>query len=133
MTRLLIVAAGALIDRDGRILVAKRPPGKAMAGQWEFPGGKLEENETPEAALVRELGEELAINVEESCLAPFSFSSENSGDFHLLMALYLCRKWGGIPRPMENQATKWVFPAELMQLDMPPADKPLAAQLRDYL
>ena len=133
MARLVIVVAVALIDRDGRVLVAKRPKGKDMAGLWEFPGGKVEEGETPEAALVREIKEELTLNVEASCLAPFSFSSEDSGGFHLLMQLYVCRKWGGIPKPAENQATKWVYPAELMQLDMPPADRPLAAQLRDYL
>lgn len=133
MAKILLVVAVALIDRDGRVFVAKRPEGKEMAGLWEFPGGKVEAGETPEAALVRELAEELTLDIDASCLAPFSFSSENSGDFHLLMPLYVCRKWGGIPRPAENQVCKWLFPADLMQLDMPPADKPLAAQLRDYL
>jgi len=133
MTKIIIVVAVALLDRDGRVLVAQRPKGKNMEGLWEFPGGKVEGGETPEAALIRELKEELAIEVEESCLAPLSFSSEDSGGFHLLMPLFVCRKWGGIPKPMEQQSVRWVSPANLSDLEMPSADRPLAAQLRDYV
>jgi 8-oxo-dGTP diphosphatase len=133
MARLLIVAAGALIDADGRVLLAKRPQGKAMAGLWEFPGGKLNAGETPEEALVRELKEELSIDVEASCLAPIAFSSSASGDVHLLMPLFACRKWKGAVRPIEADGLAWVRPRDFSSYDMPPADKPLAAQLRDLL
>lgn len=133
MARLLIVAAGALIDGDGRVLLARRPANKEMAGLWEFPGGKLMDGETPEGALVRELKEELGIDVETSCLAPIAFSSLGSADFHLLMPLFACRKWKGVARPLEAEALAWVRPAEFKGYDMPPADRPLAAQLRDLL
>lgn len=133
MAGLLIVAAGALIDGDGRVLLARRPEGKAMAGLWEFPGGKLQEGETPEGALVRELREELGVDIETSCLAPVAFSSMVSGDFHLLMPLFACRKWKGVARPIEASALKWVKPSAFGDYDMPPADRPLAAQLRDLL
>ncbi|MEX6633321.1 (deoxy)nucleoside triphosphate pyrophosphohydrolase [Hyphococcus lacteus] len=133
MAKLLLVAACALIDRDGRILMARRPEGKDMAGLWEFPGGKLADGETPEEALVRELKEELAIDTEASCLAPIAFASEALGEFHLLMPLYVCRKWQGMPTPEEGQELKWVRPSELTSMEMPAADRPLAAQLRDML
>jgi len=133
MARLLLVAACALIDRDGRVLMARRPEGKSMAGLWEFPGGKLGEHETPEAALVRELKQELAIDTEASCLAPVAFASQASGEFHLLMPLYVCRKWKGVPRPVEGQELRWVRRDALTGMEMPPADRPLAAQLRDML
>ena len=133
MARLLIVAAGALIDGDGRVLLARRPKGKEMAGLWGFPGGKLKDDETPEGALVRELKEELGIDVETSCLAPIAFSSTNSAAFHLLMPLYACRKWKGVARPLEAEALVWVRPTEFQAYEMPPADRPLAAQLRDLL
>lgn len=133
MARLLIVAAAALIDGDGRVLLARRPAGKEMAGLWEFPGGKLKDGETPEGALVRELKEELGIDVETACLAPIGFSSTDSAGFHLLMPLYACRKWKGVARPLEAEALAWVRPADLRGYDMPPADRPLAAQLRDLL
>lgn len=133
MAKLLLVAACALIDRDGRVLMARRPEGKAHSGLWEFPGGKLAESETPEAALVRELKEELAIDTEASCLTPAAFASETSGEFHLLMPLYVCRKWKGTPTPMEGQELRWVRPDGLIKMQMPPADRPLAAQLRDLL
>lgn len=130
---LVLVAAVALIDPDGRVLVAQRPAGKSMAGLWEFPGGKIEPAETPEDALIRELREELSINVSESCLAPFTFASHAYEDFHLMMPLYLCRRWEGIVRGREGQVLKWVRPEKLMALEMPPADKPLVAMLRDFL
>jgi 8-oxo-dGTP diphosphatase len=133
MARLLLAAACALIDGDGRVLLSRRPEGKAMSGLWEFPGGKLAAGETPEAALVRELKEELGVGVDKSCLAPFGFASEDSGDFHLLMPLYLCRKWTGRAAAMEGQELAWVFPRDFRNFDMPPADRPLAAQLRDFL
>lgn len=133
MAKLLLVAACALIDRDGRVLLARRPQGKAMAGLWEFPGGKLADGETPEQALVRELREELAIETETSCLAPIAFASCDLGDFHLLMPLFVCRKWSGTPKPLEAHELKWVRPEALMDFEMPPADRPLAAQLRDFL
>jgi len=130
---MILVAAVALVDADGRVLIAQRPPGKAMAGLWEFPGGKVQEGETPEHALVRELKEELGIDVTESCLGAFTFASHAYADFHLLMPLYLCRKWKGIPAAHEHSALKWVRPGNLADYDMPPADKPLIAMLRDFL
>ena len=128
-----MVTAAALIDGDGRVLLARRPSGKEMAGLWEFPGGKVDEGETPEAALARELKEELGIDVETSCLAPIAFSSLNSAGFHLLVLLYACRKWKGAARPLEAAALAWVRPTEFQGYEMPPADRPLAAQLRDLL
>ncbi|MEO1251134.1 MAG: (deoxy)nucleoside triphosphate pyrophosphohydrolase [Pseudomonadota bacterium] len=133
MAKLLLVAAGALIDRDGRVLLARRRRKGAMGGLWEFPGGKIGPDETPEEALVRELDEELAIKTEESCLSPIAFSSMNSGEFHLLMPLFACRKWKGTPQAIEHEALSWVKREELMRYEMPPADRPLAAQLRDFL
>lgn len=129
----VLVAAVALVDVDGRVLIAERPEGKSMAGLWEFPGGKVEQGETPERALIRELSEELAIDVTEACLAPFTFASHLYDDFHLLMPLYLCRRWDGMLRPMEGQRIKWVRPTALKDYPMPPADEPLVALLRDYL
>ncbi len=129
----VVVAAVALVDVDGRVLIAQRPPGKAMAGLWEFPGGKVKPGETPEVALIRELKEELGIDVAASCLAPFTFASHSYPDFHLLMPLYVCRKWQGIVQALEGQALAWVRPARLADYDMPPADKPLVAMLRDLL
>jgi 8-oxo-dGTP diphosphatase len=131
--RLLIVAAVALIDADGRVLVAQRPPGKAMAGLWEFPGGKVEAGETPEAALIRELEEELGIDTWASCLAPLSFASHGYPEFHLLMPLFACRRWQGTPEPREHAALRWVRARDLADLPMPPADRPLVAVLRDWL
>jgi 8-oxo-dGTP diphosphatase len=130
---LMLVAACALIDSDGRVLLARRPEGKKMAGLWEFPGGKLHPGETPEAALIRELKEELGIDVTVACLAPFSFASYEYERFHLLMPLYLCRRWKGIPLPKENQTLSWVRPQKLADYPMPPADKPLIPLLRDFL
>lgn len=129
----LLVAAVALVDIDGRVLLAQRPPGKAMAGLWEFPGGKIDAGETPEAALIRELAEELGIDVEASCLAPFTFASHDYADFHLLMPLYVCRRWSGIVSAREGQRLAWVRPERLAEYSMPPADKPLVAMLRDLL
>ncbi len=131
--RVVLVAAVALIDADGRVLLAQRPEGKAMAGLWEFPGGKVDRGETPEAALIRELAEELGIDVAASCLAPFTFASHGYPDFHLLMPLYVCRKWSGIPMPREGQRLRWVRAAQLDDYPMPPADTPLVAMLRDLL
>ncbi len=129
----LLVAACALIDVDGRVLLARRPEGKKMAGLWEFPGGKLHPGETPEAALIRELKEELGIDVSAACLAPFTFASHEYEHFHLLMPLYLCRRWKGMPTPRENQTLAWVRPHKLADYPMPPADKPLIPLLRDFL
>ncbi len=126
---LLIVVAAALVDRDGRLLVQQRPEGLSMAGLWEFPGGKLEPDETPEQALIRELGEELGIDVDHACLAPACFASEALGDKHLLLLLYVCRKWRGTPVAQHASALRWVRPVELHALDMPPADKPLIGLL----
>ena len=123
------VVAVALIDPDGRVLLQQRPPGKAMAGLWEFPGGKMESGETPEAALIRELHEELAIDVQAACLAPASFASAPLGDRHLLLLLFVCRKWSGIPRAVEATALRWVRPLEMHGLAMPPADRPLIGLL----
>lgn len=133
VAKTLLVAAAALIDADGRVLIAKRPEGKSMAGLWEFPGGKVNEGELPETALVRELDEELGIDITETCLAPFTFASHAYDDFHLLMPLYLCRIWKGQPTPQEGQELKWVQPVRLGDYPMPPADVPLVALLRDYL
>jgi len=130
---LLLVAACALVDSDSRVLLARRPEGKKMAGLWEFPGGKLNPGETPEAALIRELREELGIDVTETCLAPFAFASHAYERFHLLMPLYLCRRWNGFVQPLEGQALAWVKPAKLTEYEMPAADKPLVPLLRDFL
>jgi len=130
---LVLVAACALVDSDHRVLIAKRPEGKAMAGLWEFPGGKVEPGETPEACVIRELEEELALDVTEACLAPLTFASHRYETFHLLMPLYVCRVWHGIPKPREGQVLKWVRPHDLTTFPMPPADLPLVAFLRDYL
>jgi len=130
---LLYVSAVALIDKDGRILLAQRPPGKSMAGLWEFPGGKIETGETPEAALIRELDEELGINTAESCLAPIGFASHSYDTFHLVMLLYACRKWKGTPKPVEGGALKWVRANQLRDYPMPAADLPLIPVLQDLL
>ena len=129
----LLVAAVALVDVDGRVLIARRPEGKAMAGLWEFPGGKVGAGETPEEALIRELEEELGIDVTENCLAPFTFASHAYDRFHLLMPLYVCRVWEGSVRPLEGQTLKWVRPVRLGDYPMPPADRPLVAMLRDLV
>lgn len=129
----ILVAAIALVDSDSRILIAKRPVGKPMAGLWEFPGGKVEEGELPEEALIRECHEELGIDISASCLAPFTFASHCYEDFHLLMPLYLCRKWEGWPEGREGQELKWVRANRLNEYDMPPADIPMVALLRDFL
>jgi 8-oxo-dGTP diphosphatase len=131
--RTLIVAACALVDVDGRVLIAKRPAGKQMGGMWEFPGGKVEPGETPEACLIRELDEELGIQVTHACLAPFVFASHAYEDFHLLMPLYLCRRWEGLAVTREHEALAWVRPERMDDYPMPPADKPLVAWLRDLL
>ncbi|MBO1076308.1 bifunctional GNAT family N-acetyltransferase/(deoxy)nucleoside triphosphate pyrophosphohydrolase [Roseomonas marmotae] len=130
---LLLVAACALVDADGRVLLARRPEGKPLAGLWEFPGGKMEPGETPEDALIRELKEELDIDVSAACLAPFTFASHDAGKFNLLMPLYLCRRWQGTLTAREGQALAWVRPTKLSDYAMPPADKPLVAMLRDFL
>ncbi len=130
---IILVAAAALIDVDNRVLIAERPPGKSMAGLWEFPGGKVAPGETPEQALLRELREELAIEVCETCLAPFTFASHTYESFHLLMPLYLCRNWEGEITPQEGQRIKWVRAVRLTDYPMPPADVPLVAMLRDLL
>ena len=131
--KLLLVAAAALIDADHRVLISQRPEGKALAGLWEFPGGKVKSHERPEAALIRELDEELGITVEEACLAPLTFASHAYPDFHLLMPLYVCRRWQGIVVPREGQALKWARPADLRAYPMPPADAPLIPALIDLL
>lgn len=131
--KIVLVSAVALIDCDGRVLLAQRPEGKSMAGLWEFPGGKVEAGESPEAALVRELHEELGIETWDSCLAPLTFASHSYDDFHLLMPLFACRKWHGIPQSRERQALKWVRSHELRDYPMPPADIPLIPILRDWL
>ena len=131
--RLLLVAAVALIDADGRILISKRPEGKTLAGLWEFPGGKIEPGERPEAALIRELKEELAIDVAESCLAPLTFASHAYEDVHLLMPLYVCRRWKGQAAALEGQELKWVQAKALREYPMPPADIPLIPHLEELL
>ncbi len=131
--KLVLVVACALIDADGRVLVTQRPEGKALAGLWEFPGGKLEPGEQPEAALIRELHEELAITVKPDCIAPLSFVSHAYETFHLLMPLYVCRRWEGLVRAQEGQAMQWVRPVRLRDLAMPPADEPLIPALIDLL
>lgn len=130
---IVLVAAAALVDPDGRVLIARRPPGKAMAGLWEFPGGKVHDGETPEAALVRELQEEIGVDTQRSCLAPIAFASHSYDDFHLLMPLFVCRVWKGNPAPREGQELTWVRPARLGDYPMPAADIPLVAMLRDIL
>ncbi len=129
----VLVAAVAMIDPDGRVLLARRPEGKSMAGLWEFPGGKVEVGETPEAALDRELREELGVEICVPCLAPLSFASHAYDDFHLFMPLYILRKWDGIARPREGQELAWVRPEHLRDYAMPPADAPLVAALQDAL
>lgn len=133
MTRVLLVSAVALIDADGRVLLAQRPAGKSLAGLWEFPGGKVEAGESPETALIRELHEELGIDTWHSCLAPLTFASHAYADFHLLMPLFACRRWQGTPQSREGQALAWVRPHELKNYPMPPADLPLIPVLRDWL
>ena len=131
--KIILVSAVALIDGDGRILLAQRPEGKSMAGLWEFPGGKVEPGETPEAALVRELHEELGIDTWDSCLAPLTFASHSYPDFHLMMPIFACRKWDGIPQSREGQKLAWVRGWDLRDYPMPPADEPLIPILRDWL
>jgi 8-oxo-dGTP diphosphatase len=131
--KLTLVVACALIDADNRVLVTQRPEGKALAGLWEFPGGKLEPGERPEAALIRELHEELGVTVKEACLAPLTFASYGYEGFHLLMPLYICRRWEGFVQSREGQAMQWVRPAKLRELAMPPADEPLIPPLIDLL
>jgi 8-oxo-dGTP diphosphatase len=131
--RLVLVAACALVDGDGRVLIGQRPPGKALAGLWEFPGGKVEPGETPEGALIRELKEELGVDVNTACLAPFVFASHTYEDMHLLMPLFLCRRWDGFVQPLEHAALAWVRPERMGDYPMPPADEPLVSYLRDFL
>jgi 8-oxo-dGTP diphosphatase len=131
--KLVLVAACALVDADGRVLIAQRPAGKAMAGLWEFPGGKVEPGERPEETLIRELGEELGITVREPCLAPLTFASHTYPDFHLLMPLYVCRRWEGIVTAREGQSLAWARPNRLRDYPMPPADEPLIAHLAGLL
>ena len=131
--KVVLVSAVALIDVDGRVLLAQRPEGKSMAGLWEFPGGKVEPNETPEAALIRELKEELGIDTWQSCLAPLTFASHSYDDFHLLMPLFACRKWEGTPQSIEGQKLAWAHRNELRDYPMPAADIPLIPVLRDWL
>ena len=131
--KIVLVSAVALIDSDGRVLLAQRPEGKSMAGLWEFPGGKVEPGESPEAALVRELKEELGIDTWQSCLAPLTFASHAYPEFHLLMPLFACRKWQGVATPREGQTLAWVRPSALRDYPMPPADVPLIPILRDWL
>ncbi len=133
MKPILLVAAAALIDVDGRVLLCKRPQGKHLEGMWEFPGGKVEEGETPEICLIRELNEELGISVSEACLAPFVFTSHAYDSFHLLMPLYLCRRWEGVALAREHEAIAWVKPNKMGDYPMPPADAPLVAWLRDLI
>jgi 8-oxo-dGTP diphosphatase len=129
----VLVVACALVDIDGRVLLTRRPPGKPMAGLWEFPGGKLLPGETPETAVIRELREEIGVDTETSCLAPLTFASHAYEDFHLLMPLYVCRVWHGTPAPLEGQELRWVRPRDMAAYPMPPADVALVAFLRDFL
>ncbi len=129
----VLVSAVALVDKDGRVLLAQRPEGKSMAGLWEFPGGKIEAGESPEAALIRELQEELGIDTWASCLAPLTFASHAYADFHLLMPLFICRKWDGVPEAKEGQTLVWARKSELRDYPMPPADVPIIPILRDWL
>ncbi len=131
--KLLLVVAAALFDADNRVLIAQRPQGKQLAGLWEFPGGKVDAGERPEAALIRELQEELGIQVNADCLAPLTFASHAYADFHLLMPLYVCRRWEGFVQSLEGQALRWVRPLELRQFPMPPADEPLIASLMELV
>ena len=131
--KIVLVAAVALIDPDGRVLLAQRPEGKPMAGLWEFPGGKVEPGETPEAALIRELHEELGIDTHASCLAPLTFASHSYDDFHLLMPLFICRRWKGIAQPREGQRLAWVRSQDLRSYEMPPADVPLIPIIQSWL
>jgi 8-oxo-dGTP diphosphatase len=131
--KIVLVAACALVDVDGRVLLARRPPGRSMAGLWEFPGGKVEEGERPEEALIREMSEELGIIIAEACLAPLTFASHTYETFHLLMPLYVCRRWQGVATALEGQELAWVRPNRLGDYPMPPADVPLTAMLRDLL
>jgi 8-oxo-dGTP diphosphatase len=130
---IVLVAACALVDVDGRVLLARRPAGKQLAGLWEFPGGKVEPGETPEQCLIRELDEELGIQVAQACLAPFVFASHGYESFHLLMPLFLCRRWEGLVTAREHEALAWVKPAQFDDYPMPPADAPIAAWLRDII
>ncbi|MCB1516694.1 MAG: (deoxy)nucleoside triphosphate pyrophosphohydrolase [Hyphomicrobiaceae bacterium] len=130
---IVLVVAAALVDPDNRVLIAQRPMDKSLGGLWEFPGGKVETGETPEQALMRELREELSVETKEACLAPLSFASHTYDGFHLLMPLYVCRRWTGVPRANEHAALKWVKPAALRDYPMPPADEPLIAHLCDLL
>ncbi|HME83921.1 MAG TPA: (deoxy)nucleoside triphosphate pyrophosphohydrolase [Roseiarcus sp.] len=130
---LLLVVAAALVDADGRVLLSQRPKGKALEGLWEFPGGKIDAHERPEDALVRELREELGIVVKTPCLAPLTFASYAYDEFHLLMPLYVCRKWDGMVQPLDGQALKWVRPKDMRAYPMPPADEPLIPHLVDLL
>ena len=129
----VLVGAAALVDSDGRVLIAQRPDGKQLAGHWEFPGGKVEDGETPETALIRELQEELGITVKQACLAPFVFASHTYESFHLLMPLFLIRRWEGEPEAREHKALKWVRPNDMRNYEMPPADLPLVAWLQDFI
>ena len=133
MKKVVLVSAVALIDAEGRVLLAERPEGKSLAGMWEFPGGKIEPGETPEVALIRELKEELGIDTWASCLAPLTFASHSYDAFHLLMPLFACRKWQGIVTPREGQRLAWVRPRDMGNYPMPPADRPLIPILRDWL
>jgi 8-oxo-dGTP diphosphatase len=133
MAKLVLVVACALLDPDNRVLIARRPQGKSMAGLWEFPGGKVEDGESPEAALIRELGEELGVNVTKACLAPLTFASHNYESFHLLMPLFVCRRWSGIAEAREGQTLRWVRPSNLREFAMPPADEPLISSLIDLM
>ncbi len=131
--KLVLVVACALVDADGRVLLAQRPKDKSMAGLWEFPGGKIETGERPELALIRELKEELGIETQEACLAPLTFASHAYDDFHLLMPLYICRRWQGLVEPKEGQSLKWVKPCNMRQYPMPPADEPIIPFLKELL
>jgi 8-oxo-dGTP diphosphatase len=133
LVKLLLVVAAALVDADDRVLLAQRPKGKQLEGLWEFPGGKIDAGERPEDALIRELREELGIEVKAACLAPLTFASHSYDGFHLLMPLYVCRKWEGFVQPLDGQALKWVRPKDLRAYPMPPADAPLIAHLQDLL